>query len=49
MGWLEKEVRFCAWFDSGADLLVVGAEGLVVHVKEEDTAAVNTGSDGEIL
>ena len=34
---------------SGADLLVVSPEGLVVHVKEEDTAFVNSASDGEIL
>lgn len=35
--------------DGGVGLLVVGAEGLVVHIKEEDTATVDTGSDGEIL
>ena len=32
-----------------ADLLVVGPESLVVHVKEEDTASINSASDGEIL
>ena len=35
--------------DSGVDLLVVGPESLVIHVKEEDTASVNSASDGEIL
>ena len=51
MGWLKKVVRFMSMFctDGGVGLLVVGAEGLVVHIKEEDTATVDTGSDGEIL
>ena len=31
------------------DLLVVGAEGLVVHVEEEDIAVVGMGCDGEVL
>ena len=35
--------------DRGAGLLVVGSEGLVVHIKEEDTASVKSASDGEIL
>ena len=30
-------------------LLVVGAEGLVVHVEEEDITAVGVGCDGEVL
>ena len=37
------------YINSGADLLVVGPEGLVVHVKEEDTASVESASDGEVL
>ena len=51
MGWLGIAVRIYVWFvvDSGADLLVVGSEGLVVHVKEENTASVKFGGDGEIL
>lgn len=31
------------------DLLVIGAEGLVVHVEEEDIAVVGMGCDGKVL
>ena len=31
------------------DLLVIGPEGLVVHVEEEDVTAIGMGCDGEVL